>query len=111
MRRWLPLMVVLFLLGVGAGFGLDRATYKAPAPTRSLIPSPIDFSPARTVNVPYLDSGIPITQAEAIVKSAGLTPVVRSVDPLGRTPLTYLNQVPAGGTVVLEGTAVTLFAS
>lgn len=110
MRRWLPGMVAIFLLGVGAGIGVDRAIYSPPAPSPSLIPARINFSPAVRVTVPHLESGIAIAQAEAIIKSAGLTPIVRSVDPLDRPPVTFVQQVPAGGTIVLEGTAVTLFA-
>jgi hypothetical protein len=110
MRRWIPTMSLLFLLGIGTGIGIDRATHKPVAPRPSMLPSQINFSPARTVVVPSIQSGVGVVEAEALIRKAKLTPVVRSVNTSGRPPFTFLHQVPGGGTVVLEGTAVTLFA-
>jgi hypothetical protein len=102
---------LVFALGVGAGFGLDRMTRSEPAQTPSVVPSHIKWSPVKTVLVPSIQVGIGIDRAEAEIRAAGLTPVVHPVHTQGRAPFTFIGQAPEGGTVVLEGTAITLFSN
>ena len=110
-RQWWPMVLLAFLAGAGLTFGLDRAVGSDVTPRPSAVPSHIVWSPAETVVVPSIQTGIAIAQAEAAVRAAGLTPVVRWVHPLeGLVPFTFVGQAPEAGTVVLEGTAITLFA-
>jgi hypothetical protein len=111
MSRWAPVIALAFAVGVGTGIAIDRVIDDSVARPTSLVPTPLNFSPGRTAVVPTIEQGISIDAAKEIVTVARLTPVVRSVHPLGRPPFTFLHQIPAGGSIVLEGTAVTLFAT
>jgi hypothetical protein len=110
-QQWWPMVLLAFLVGAGLSFGVDRAFRSDVTPRPSAVPSHITWSPANTRVVPSIQAGIGIAQAEAQIRAAGLTPVIRSVHPLGaQSPFTFVGQAPEGGTVVLEGTAITLFA-
>lgn len=111
--RALLLGLAPLVLGVIVGVPIGRSFAPQESAPREQLPiAPGWYDEIERVVVPSL-TGMGVDEATETLQSLGLRPVVVGVGPRvakKRPAVSVLDLVPVPGTVVLEGTAITMFA-